>query len=140
MSTDKRKLVLKASAGLISGAAVLVPLVIVLNRYGPGDMGRGAAVGGGLALAGFAVAAWRAMRRPGSTTSLDRAFTRTGDERDDAVLTAALAVVGMVSLPAAAIATATVAVGAPALPTLAILLYALLAVAIVSYVVQSRRH
>lgn len=140
MSTDQRKLVLTSSVGLLTGAAILVPLVLLLNRYGPGDMGRGAAVGGGIALAGFAVAAWRAMRRPESTTSLDRAFTRTGDERDDAVLTAALAVVGIVSLPASAIATAAVAVGAPALPTLTILLYTLLAVAIVAYVVQARRH
>ena len=97
------------AVGLLTGAAILVPLVLLLNRYGPGDMDRGAAVGGGIALAGFAVAAWRAMRRPESTTSLDRAFTRTGDERDDAVLTAALAVVGIVSPPASAIATAAVA-------------------------------
>ncbi|NKX92946.1 hypothetical protein HF995_06590 [Sanguibacter hominis ATCC BAA-789] len=140
MSTDQRKLVLKASVGLLAATAVLVPLVLILNRYGPGDMGRGAAVGGSAVLVGFALAAWRAMRRPESTSTLDRVFTRTGDERDDAVATAALAIVGVVSLPASAIATAAVAVGAPALPTLTILLYALLAVAIVAYVVQGRRH
>lgn len=40
-------------------------------------------VGGLVAIAATAVAWWRSTRRPGAATTFKRAFTLTGDERDD---------------------------------------------------------
>ena len=138
MSTEPRPVV-RAAIGLVSGTAGLVPLVVLLATKGPGDMGAGAAVGGGIVLVLFAAAAWRAARRPARATTVERSLTGTGDERDNLVATRAAAFLGVVSLPATGIATAAVAVGAPAVPTLGVLLYLLLGVAVVSFVVISRR-
>ena len=138
MSTDRRPIV-KAAFGLVAGIAVLVPLVVLLVEKGPGDMGVGAAVGGGLVLIAFTIAAWRSTRRPASTTTLERSVTGAGDERDSLIATKSAAVVGVASLPLAGFATAAVAVGASATMTLGILLYALLAIAVVSFLVIARR-
>ena len=138
MSTDRRPIV-KVAFGLVSGIAVLVPLVILLAKKGPGDMGAGAAAGGGLVLIAFAIAAWRTLRRPARTTTLERSWTGSGDERDRLVATKSAAIVGVSSLPIAGLATAAVAIGAPAVPTLTILLYTLLAIAVVSFLVIARR-
>ena len=138
MSTDRRAIV-KAAAGLVAGIAVLVPLVVLLVNKGPGNMGAGAAVGGGLTLIAFTVAVWRAVRRPASATTLERSVTGAGDERDRLVATKSAAVVGVASLPIAGFASVAVALGAPAVPTLAIMLYTLLATAVASYILIARR-
>lgn len=138
MSTDRRPIV-KAAAGLIGGIAVLVPLVVLLVNKGPGNMGAGAAVGGGLTLIAFTIAAWRTIRRPASSTTIERSVTGAGDERDRLVATKSAAVVGVASLPICGIATSAVAMGAPATPTLAIMLYTLLGTAVVSFILVSRR-
>ncbi len=138
MSTNRRPIV-KAAVGLVAGIAVLVPLVILLAKKGPGDMGAGAAVGGALVLVAFTIAAWRSARRPASTTTLERSVTGSGDERDSLIATKSAAVVGVASLPLAGFATAAVAVGAPATMTLGIMLYTLLAIAVISFLVIARR-
>ena len=138
MSTERRPIV-KAAFGLVAGIAVLVPLVVLLVQKGPGDMGAGAAVGGGLVLIAFTVAAWRTIRRPASTTTIERSVTGGGDERDRLVATKSAAVVGVASLPITAIASVAIALEAPAAPTLTIMLYTLLAIAVVSFIVVARR-
>lgn len=138
MSTERRPIV-KAAFGLVAGIAVLVPIVVLLVNKGPGNMGAGAAVGGGLTLIAFTVALWRTIRRPASSTTIERSVTGAGDERDRLVATKSAAVVGVASLPVTGIASVAVAIGAPAIPTLAIMLYTLLATAVVSFIVVSRR-
>ena len=138
MSTDRRPLV-RAIVGLLTAIAVLVPLVVILTQKAPGNMGAGAAVGGGIALIGFTIAAWRTIRGSEKTTTFERSVIGSADERDRLVATKAAAVLGVASLPIASSAAVAVAVGAPAIPVLAIMLYALLAIAVVSFLVIARR-
>ncbi|SDD62190.1 hypothetical protein SAMN05216410_3585 [Sanguibacter gelidistatuariae] len=138
MSTERRPIV-KAAFGLVAGIAVLVPLVVLLVNKAPGNMGAGAAFGGGFVLIAFTIAAWRTARRPDKTTTFERSVTGSADERDRLVATKAAAVLGVASLPITGIATSAVAMGAPATATLGITLYTLLAIAVVSFIVVSRR-
>ena len=89
MSTNN--LSAKHVAAIVTAAllaiAGIVTLGMFLREYGPGNMGNGFFAGAGIAIAALAIAWWRAVRHPGSATSLERAWTTTGDERDDAVLT-----------------------------------------------------
>ena len=57
-------------------------------------------VAGGLigAVVVTCVVAWRVSKCPGRATTFERAWTQTGDERDDAVLTRSLAVLGLLAL------------------------------------------
>ena len=91
----------------------------------------------GLVLAG--VGLWRALRRPESATSFERAFTQTGDERDDAVLTQALAVLGLLAFPLTAVATIAIGLGAQVEMVLALLLFAELGVGGAAFFVINRR-
>jgi len=119
--------------------AGIVSVGMFLREYGPGNMGNGFLTGAGIAIAGLAVAWWRAVRHPGSATSLERAWTMTGDERDDAVLTRALAVVGICAVPMVAAATIILSVGGPLEPVLAITNFALIAVFVIAFAVINRR-
>lgn len=125
-------------AGLGAAIGVGVPLALVLKEYGPGNMWIGFSVGATIAVLGFGLAVWR-VRRPGGGTPSDRAFLQVGDERDDALLTRALAVVGLLSLPLTAVATVALAVGLDVLAVMAVLLIVELATLIVAYQVISRR-
>ena len=138
MSTERRPIV-KAAAGLVAGIAVLVPLVALLVNKAPGNMGAGAAFGGGFVLIAFTIAAWRTVRRPEETTTFERSVTGSADERDRLVATKAASVLGVVSLPLTGIAAVAIAVGAPAIPTLTIMLYTQLTTAVVSFILVSRR-
>lgn len=138
MSTE-RVTITKAVAGFLAASIVLVTGTLLLLRYGPGNMGRGFAVGGATALILFAFAVWRVARRPTDASSFERSFTGVGDERDRRIAERASAVVGLVSIPATGVAAVAVALGAGADAVLAILLYALLAVAVVSEIVVARR-
>lgn len=119
--------------------AVLVSLGVLLHQYGPGRMWLGYATGVALAGAGFVVAGWRVSRRPDRATPVERALVHAGDERDDDVLTRALAVVGLLSMPMAAIASIVIAVGAPGLATTGALVWSLLVLLVLAYVVVNRR-
>src|SRR5690606_21238266 len=79
--------------------AVLVSGGLLLREYGPGNMGNGFLVGGLIAIAVAGLSWWRSTIRPHTATTFERAFTLTGDERDDAVLTRALAHLGLWTLP-----------------------------------------
>lgn len=135
LETSSRRLPMLV--GLAVGIVVLVAGGLLLRAYGPGNMGNGFMVGGAVALVGAAVAAVRVMAGGGST--FERAYTQMGDERDDLVLTRAMAVVGVCSIPLAAAAVVTVAVGVDALLTNGILFVVLAAVAAISFVVTNRR-
>jgi len=139
MSTKAPVTVTKAVGGFLAGSIVLVTGTLLILTYGPEDMGKGFAVGGAISLSVFAFAVWRVARKPTDASSFERAFTGAGDERDRTVATKASAVVGLVSIPATGVATVAVAIGADADVVLATLLYALLAVAVVSEVVAARR-
>lgn len=119
--------------------AAIASLGMFLREHGPGNMGNGFLIGAGVAIAGLAVAWWRAARRPDSATSLERAWTMTGDERDDAVLTRALAVLGISAVPVVATATIVLSVGGPLEPVLAITNLALIAVFVIAFAAINRR-
>jgi hypothetical protein len=102
-------------AGVLAVLAVLVAgAALALDRWGPGNMGRGFAVGAlvGATLGGVAI--WRAWRRPDRATSGDRLFAGTADERDRAVAGRAFALLGAWALPLTFVATIAIALGAPA--------------------------
>ena len=141
MSTNN--LSAKHVAAIVTAAllaiAGIVTLGMFLREYGPGNMGNGFFAGAGIAIAAFAIAWWRAVRHPGSATTLERGWTMTGDERDDAVLTRALAVVGICAVPMVAAATIILSVGGPLEPVLAITNFALIAVFAIAFAVINRR-
>jgi hypothetical protein len=141
MPTDRRT----ANPTPLALAAVLVVLALViatgllLREDAPGNMGVGFLLGaaGGLVAAG--VMAWRVHRLPGRATSFERAWTQTGDERDDAVLTRALAVLGLLALPLTGIAAIAIGLGAAVEMAIALLLLAHVVVGAVAFAVISRR-
>ncbi|HEY8451877.1 MAG TPA: hypothetical protein VIL54_06620 [Natronosporangium sp.] len=124
---------------LALGIAVLMSGGLLLREYGPGNMGNGFLAGGLIAIAVAGLSWWRSTTRPHTATTFERAFTLTGDERDDAVLTRALAHLGVCTLPLTGVAAAAIAVGAPVHVVLALLMFGQLAVVTVAFVVVSRR-
>lgn len=141
MSTRELTLRHKALVGLL----VMVLLVFVigvgllLQEHGPGNMGTGFLQGAGLALVACAVMLVRVVRAPQRATTFERAFTQRGDERDDALLTQALAVLGLAALPLTGVAAIAVGLGAEVSMTIFLLLLAQLAVGAVAYAVLARR-
>ncbi len=142
MSTDQHTGKAKAlvvGIGLTLLAAVIIT-GLLLREYGPGNMWAGFLVGAGVAMAAAGVAAWRATRRPASATTFERAWTQTGDERDDAVLTRALAVLGLLSVPLTGVASIAIAVGGSAEVVLTVLLVVEILVGAVAFAVVNRRN
>ncbi|RMI13940.1 hypothetical protein [Cellulomonas triticagri] len=123
---------LLAGAVVAVVAATLVLTAIALDRWGPGNIGRGFAVGAvvGSALAGFAI--WRALRRPDRATSGDRLFVGRGDERDRAVAARTFALLGAWALPLTMAAFLAMALGAPADASMGMLFIAQVAVGLVA--------
>ena len=128
-----------AIAGIGAGLVIVVTGGILLRQHGPGNIGNGFLGGGSLAVAAVAFAAWRSLTRPDRASTFERAFTQSGDERDDAVLTQALAVLGICSLPVTGVAAVTIALGADPAMVMALLLFAELAIGAASFVVVDRR-
>ncbi|GEM_PF-1532017 len=119
--------------------ALVVGAVLALDRWGPGNMGRGFAVGALVGLGLGAVALWRGLRRPERATSGDRLFSGTADERDQAIATHAFATLGVAALPLVVVATLALALGAPADATTFLLLVALLVVLVGTFARTARR-
>jgi hypothetical protein len=141
MSTD-RSTRTQTALGLGIALALLALLVatgLLLRKYAPGNMGTGFLVGAGGALLVAGVMAWRVSRRPAQSTTFERAWTQRGDERDDAVLTRALAVLGLLALPLTGIAGIAIALGAAVEMMVALLLVAQVAVGAVAFGVVNRR-
>lgn len=128
-----------ALAILLSLLALIITTGLLLQEYGPGNMGLGLLVGGGVTILALGIALWRLTYRPASTTTLERAWTQHGDERDDAVLTRALAVVGLSAPLLTAAATIVIALDGPLLPTLAILNFAFIAVFAITFAWVNKR-
>jgi hypothetical protein len=142
MSTDRRT---RTQTALALGAALAVLALLVatgllLREHAPGNMGTGFLVGAGGALVVAGAMAWRVHRRPAGATTFERAWTQRGDERDDAVLTRALAVLGLLALPLTGVAGIAIGVGAAVEVVIALLLFAEVAVGAVAFVVINRRN
>ncbi|WBB80939.1 hypothetical protein O7606_06025 [Micromonospora sp. WMMD882] len=141
MSTDsrnplRRPLVL---GSMLTVLALLVAVGLLLREHAPGDMGVGFLQGAAVGLLGVLVVAWRLSRRPERTTVFERAWTQTGDERDDAVLTRALAVLGLAALPLTGAAAITIGLGVAAQMVIGLLLLAELLVGASAFAVINRR-
>jgi|SRR5690625_676044 len=124
---------------LLAALAGVAALSFLLQRHAPGNMGWGLLAGGGGAILALGIAMWRLAHHPERATTLERAWTQHGDERDDAVLTRALAVVGLAAPLVAAAATIALALGGPLLPTLAALNFAFIAIFAVAFTWLNRR-
>jgi hypothetical protein len=125
--------------GVMTLLAVIVGVGLLLQEYGPGNMGTGFLQGGAVGLVIFGVIIWRVSRNPEKASTFERAFTSSGDERDDALLTRALAVLGLAAFPLTGAAAVAIGLGAEVPMILFFLLVAQLAVGAVAYVVISRR-
>lgn len=137
VSTGRRKAV--AIGGFVAVLGVILAVALILREHGPGNMGNGMLVGAGLALAAAAVVFARIQLGPEQATTFERAWTQTGDERDDAVLTRSLAVVGLLSLPLTGLAAVVVALGVDPEMALALLLFGLIGILAVAFTVIHRR-
>jgi hypothetical protein len=141
MSTDRPSAKQIATFLLVFGGTLAVVLTVglLLREHGPGNMGNGLLQGAALGLVLAAVMGWRLVRRPERVTTFERAWSQTGDERDDAVLTRALAVLGLASFPLTAAAAIAIAFGASVEMCLALLLFAEVGVGAAAFVVIDRR-
>jgi hypothetical protein len=141
MSTDRPSTKQIATFLLVFGGtlAVVLTLGLLLREHGPGNMGNGLLQGAAFGLVLAAVMGWRLVRRPERVTTFERAWSQTGDERDDAVLTRALAVLGLASFPLTAAAGIAIAFGASVEMCLALLLFAEVGVGAAAFVVIDRR-
>ena len=142
MSTDRRSrtrtpLALGAALAIL---ALLVATGLLLQEYGPGNMGGGFLAGAGGAIVVAAVMAWRVSRRPAEATTFERAWTQRGDERDDAVLTRALALLGLLALPLTGVAGIAIGLGAAVEMVIALLLFAELIVGAAAFAIINRRN
>ena len=72
--------------GAVLGVMVLlvasVGVGLLLQEYAPGNMGTGFLQGAAGGLVVFGIVFWRVSRAPDKASSLERAFTSAGDERD----------------------------------------------------------
>ncbi len=119
--------------------AVLIGVGLLLQEYGPGNMGIGLLQGAGVGLVVCAIVGWRVTGHPERAMTFERAFTQAGDERDDALLTRSLAVLGLAALPLTGVAAIAIGFGADVAMILFFLLMAQLAVAAISFAVIARR-
>jgi hypothetical protein len=135
--TDKRRaLALGVGMAIV---ALLIAVGLLLREHAPGNMGVGFLLGAAVGLIGVAVMAWRLSRRPDRTTAFERAWSQSGDERDDAVLTRALAVLGLLALPLTGAAGIAIGLGAAVEMMLALLILAEVLVGATAFAVINRR-
>ena len=122
------------------GLTVVVGIGLLLQEYAPGNMGTGFLSGAGVAIVAVLIMAWRVTRAGSDATSFERAWTSHGDERDDAVLTRALAVLGLLSLPLTSAAVIAIGLGADVSMVLFLLMAAELMTGVIAFVVTTRRN
>ncbi len=128
------------AAAMVVGLALVIVTGLLLREHGPGNMGTGLLVGAAVGLVAAGIGVWRVTRRPDAATTFERAWMQTGDERDDAVLTRALAVLGLASFPLTAVTAIAMGFGTPAEMAIALLLLAEIGVGAVAFAVADRRH
>lgn len=137
-SLDARQFGVVLTVAMAAAVSVIGAGSLLLTRYGPGNMGRGFAVGGGVMTLAMLVAAIR-VRHTQKSTLAERALTGTGDEREQRITERALALLGLVSVPLVGVAACAIAIGAAPDMTLALLLWALLAVLVLAHVTYAKR-
>lgn len=126
-------------AALLTLTVVIVSVGLFLREHAPGNMGNGFLTGAAAGGAALVVVGWRISRRPDSVSTFERAWTQSGDERDDAILTRALAVLGFSAVPLTVVATILLSLGVTMAPVLALLNFALIGVFAVAFAVIARR-
>jgi peptidoglycan/LPS O-acetylase OafA/YrhL len=141
MQTDTRASRNVVALGILGVILGLVTVTVALLReHAPGNMIPGFLVGLGIGIAGALVMAWRVLRRPERASTFERAWTQTGDEREDTLLTRALAVVGLASLPLIGIATLAIGFGAEPPMVMTLLMGTLFITGIASFAVFNHRN
>lgn len=133
--TARQKAIALLTVMVALGAVIVVGLL--LREHGPGNMGTGFLQGAAVGVLGVGVVAWRVTRSPSRATSFERAFSQQGDERDDAVLTRSLAVLGLAAFPLTGAAAVAIGLGAYVPMVLTVLLVAQLLVGAVAFAVIS---
>ncbi|MDD9207732.1 hypothetical protein PU560_14845 [Georgenia sp. 10Sc9-8] len=141
MSTTELTRKDKALVGSIVVAllALVLAVGLLLREYGPGNMGNGFLQGAAVGLLGAGIVLWRVSKRPSRATTFERAWTQAGDERDDAVLTRALAVLGLLSFPMTGAAAIAVGLGVEPMMALTLLLVTEVVVGAIAFAVINRR-
>ncbi|WP_019484056.1 hypothetical protein [Arthrobacter sp. TB 23] len=135
--TSKQK---AAVLGLVlAGLTGLIVTGLLLQEYGPGNMGAGLLAGGAVGLVAALIGLWRITKTPSRVSTFERAWTQTGDERDNAVLTRSLAILGLLAVPLTAIAAIAVGFGAAVEMVLALLLLAQALVGAVAFAAINRK-
>ncbi|MHA7220329.1 hypothetical protein ACX80L_15755 [Arthrobacter sp. MDT1-48-3] len=141
MQTDTRASRTVVALGILGVILGLVAVTVVLLReHAPGNMIPGFLVGLGIGIAGALVMAWRVLRRPERASTFERAWTQTGDEREDTLLTRSLAVVGLACLPLVGIATLAIGFGAEPPMVMTLLMGTLFVSGVGSFAVFSHRN
>lgn len=135
-----RKQKTTALGAVVIGLTILIATGLLLQEYGPGNMGLGLLAGGALGSLAALIGLWRITRTPECATTFERAWTQTGDERDDAVLTRSLAVVGLLAFPLTGSAAIVVGFGAAVEMVLALLLLTEVLVGAIAFTVINRRN
>ncbi len=125
--------------GAMCVLAVVVGIGLLLREHGPGNMGTGFLQGAAVGVVAVVVMVWRVTRNPEGATTFERAWSQQGDERDDAVLTRALAVLGLLAFPLTGAAAVAIGLGAGVSMVLCLLLFAQIAVAALAFVGIARR-
>lgn len=142
MSTPETTRRRKAFALLLVavGLTAVIGVGLLLQEYVPGNMGTGFLVGAGVAIVAVLIMGWRVTHSPSGATAFERAWTSHGDERDDAVLTSALAAIGLLSLPLTGVAAVAIGLGADVAMVLFLLMAAELLTGVIAYTVTARRN
>ncbi|MBW8172030.1 hypothetical protein K0651_03085 [Ornithinimicrobium sp. Arc0846-15] len=118
---------------------LILGIGLLLQARGPGNMGTGFLQGAGVGLLASLVVLWRITRHPERATTFERAFSQTGDEREDALLTHAFAALGLVAIPLTGVAAVAIGLGAEVPMVLFFLLVAQVMVFAVAFVLNARR-
>lgn len=141
MSTDTVTSQQKAALfGLVLvGLPALVVTGLLLQEHGPGNMGAGFLAGGAVGIVVAGIGLWRITRTPSRASTFERAWTQTGDERDDAVLTRSLAILGLLSFPLTAVAAIAIGFGALVEMIIALLLISQALVGAIAFFIINRR-
>ncbi|WP_199489245.1 hypothetical protein [Micromonospora craniellae] len=141
-TTEGRSTLRKLAVGgiLLAVVALIVTVGLLLREHAPGNMGVGFLQGAAVGLLALLLMVWRLSKRPDRATTFERAWSQTGDERDDAILTRALAVLGLAAFPLTSVAAVAVALGVEPSMVFALLLFAEIVVGGVAFVVINRRN
>ncbi len=122
------------------GLTAVIGVGLLLQKYAPGNMGTGFLSGAGVAIVAALIMGWRVTHASTEATTFERAWTSHGDERDDAVLTRALAVLGLLSLPLTGAAAVAIGLGADVEMVLFFLLAAELLTGVIAFAVTARKN